>query len=472
MVFLNSSCCKKHALLIGINYIGHESGVLNGCINDTLKIKNFLINKCNYKEENIVIIHDESAIKPTKQNIINALVQLVENVKADNSTEVWFSYSGHGYYYSSSTEEDSKDEVLVPLDYKKNGCIRDDLLYSILVKELPKNCNLFSIIDACHSGTSLDLPYLYRINSGIKQQRPQEKTANVLKISGCRDDQTSADAHINGIYQGALTFGFLRSIECLDYNFTPKQLIHKIKKYLNENGYTQIPTLTFTSINLIDESIMGSKNELFTNPNICVSLEGDSWCSTETTWNIKCLDNDKNIFSTNRKFHQNNEKVNYNIYLKNGLYEINIMDSYGDGGVTGCIYFLESQKNIKNIEFSNGTIGTYSFKIDDSLDIVDENQEKNIRIRLAGDSWCNYESQWNIIDNNGDQFFDSDIKFTSANEYQDMQVTLKSGAYKLKCSDSWGDGGIHGIINCYETNNRLLIFNFNSGSLKYYNFYV
>ena len=84
MVFLNS-LNNKHALVIGINYIGHNSGVLNGCINDTLKIKNFLINKCNYKEENIVIITDETVVKPTKENIINALVKLVENVKKDNS---------------------------------------------------------------------------------------------------------------------------------------------------------------------------------------------------------------------------------------------------------------------------------------------------------------------------------------------------------------------------------------------------
>ena len=471
MVFLNS-LNNKHALVIGINYIGHNSGVLNGCINDTLKIKNFLINKCNYKEENIVIITDETVVKPTKENIINALVKLVENVKKDNSKEVWFSYSGHGYYYSSSTEEDSQDEVLVPLDYQKNGCIRDDLLYSVLVKELPKDCNLFSIIDACHSGTSLDLPYIYRTNSGIKQQHKQNKIANVVKISGCRDDQTSADALINGKYQGALTFGFLRSMESMDYNFTPRQLIHKIERYLNENGYTQIPTLTFSNVNLIDECIMGSNNELFSNPNICISLEGDSWCSEETRWNIKCLDSNKNIFITDRKFHQNNEKVNYHVNLKDGNYELHIMDSYGDGGVNGNIYFLESQKSIKVIEFSDGVHGIYNFRINNSENIVEDIEEKDIRIRLTGDRWCNYESEWNILDNNGDQLYDSDNKFTSSSEYQDVVIKLKCGAYKLKCSDSWGDGGIQGIINCKKTNKKLLTFNFNSGSLKYYNFYV
>ena len=131
----------------------------------------------------------------------------------------------------------------MPLDYDTSGLIRDDTLYDILVKQLPIDCTLFSIIDACHSGTALDLPYLYRIDTGIHQQRNPESLANIIKVSGCRDSQTSADAYIAGKYQKALTFSFLKCMDDLQYNFTPKQLIQRCKlilkfKWISSNSYT------------------------------------------------------------------------------------------------------------------------------------------------------------------------------------------------------------------------------------------
>ena len=69
---------------------------------------------------------------------------------------------------------------------------------------------ILSIIDACHSGTSLDLPYIYRVESGIEDHGNDLDCLEVCKISGCRDSQTSADAYINNKYQGALTFTFIK----------------------------------------------------------------------------------------------------------------------------------------------------------------------------------------------------------------------------------------------------------------------
>ena len=37
---------------------------------------------------------------------------------------------------NNNNENDKKDEVLVPLDHERNGFIRDDTLYTLLVKEL------------------------------------------------------------------------------------------------------------------------------------------------------------------------------------------------------------------------------------------------------------------------------------------------------------------------------------------------
>ena len=73
-------------------------------------------------------------------------------------------------------------------------------------------------------GTSMDLPYVYRCDTGIQNYRNDENTCDVIKISGCRDNQTSADAYINGKFQGALTFGFIKTMEDFDFNFTPQQM--------------------------------------------------------------------------------------------------------------------------------------------------------------------------------------------------------------------------------------------------------
>ena len=470
MVFLNSSN-KKKALVIGINYRG-QRGELNGCINDTEKIKMFLKTNCCFKDTDINIITDDTSIKPNKQAILNSIISLVQDVKDNNIKEVWFSYSGHGYYMSNNNENDKKDEVLVPLDHERNGFIRDDTLYTLLVKELPKDCKLFSIIDACHSGTSLDLPYLYRTDEGIKEQRPQEDICKVLKISGCRDEQTSADAYINGRYQGALTFSFIRTMNDLDYNFTAKQLIEKIKTYINSNGYSQIPTLTFSDLNLLDEVVMGEDNPLFKNPNIKIFMEGDNWCNQETSWNILNINKNKLLFEKNRKFYQKNEKINYRLNLDEGRYILYLNDSYGDGGVVGNIRHLKNNNIVKEFNFNNGKNCSIDFTISNEIEELPQNILTNINVKIIGDYWCKYESRWNIINSLGNNIFPNDKVFNTKNEIQQELLSLEKGEYKLKCVDSYGDGGLSGLIINNDTKEKIIDFNFKSGNLKYYNFNI
>jgi hypothetical protein len=45
-----------------------------------------------------------------------------------------------------------------------------------LVKPLPEGCRLTAIFDSCHSGTVLDLPYVYSTKGTIKQ--------NIFKDAG------------------------------------------------------------------------------------------------------------------------------------------------------------------------------------------------------------------------------------------------------------------------------------------------
>ena len=67
--------------------------------------------------------------------------------------------------------------------------------------------------------------------------------------------------------------------------------------------------------------------------------------------------------------------------------------------------------------------------------------------------------------------------FDSSNERQKFNVKLSSGKYKIKLMDTYGDGGINGIIR--QNENVILNFKWsnldwsqNNGYLKYINFVV
>lgn len=45
--------------------------------------------------------------------------------------------------------------------------IPDDLIHKTLVKPLAPGVRLTAIFDSCHSGTVMDLPYIYREAEGV-----------------------------------------------------------------------------------------------------------------------------------------------------------------------------------------------------------------------------------------------------------------------------------------------------------------
>ena len=49
----------------------------------------------------------------------------------------------------------------MPLDYASAGQIRDDDLFLTLIGKMPRDVQLTCVMDCCHSGTVLDLPYTF-----------------------------------------------------------------------------------------------------------------------------------------------------------------------------------------------------------------------------------------------------------------------------------------------------------------------
>ncbi len=152
----------KRAVLIGINYIG-QSGELRGCHNDVLNMVEYLKDVHGFEDHNIRILMDDGVHEdPTKSNIMSAYKKIVQ--QSVSGDVVYLHYSGHGSRLRDrdGDEEDGYDETLVPLDFQSGGFIRDDDLLKTLVTPMARGVFVTSIMDCCHSGTVLDLPYTFK----------------------------------------------------------------------------------------------------------------------------------------------------------------------------------------------------------------------------------------------------------------------------------------------------------------------
>ena len=235
---------KKKALLIGINYRGSNCE-LNGCENDVFSIKKVLVQKLGYNEKDIVVMTENVGPKPTKKNILNEISKLAISAYNEKLDEIWFHYSGHGINIvdKSGDEKDGYDECLCPLDYNTKGLITDDLLHSYFSK-LPQKTRCVCIMDCCHSGSILDLRYRYLSDKeSVVENKNCKIKGNMISISGCRDDQTSADAYISNDWRGAMTTSLLEVLKASNYSISCGALLFNMRKYLSLSRYKQVPQI-------------------------------------------------------------------------------------------------------------------------------------------------------------------------------------------------------------------------------------
>ncbi|UKZ87458.1 uncharacterized protein TrAFT101_003255 [Trichoderma asperellum] len=290
--FRYSNCTgRRKALLIGINYFG-QRGQLRGCINDVRNMTAYLVEHFGYKREDMVILTDDQQnpmSQPTKQNILRAMHWLVKDARPNDS--LFFHYSGHGGQTKDldGDEADGYDEVIYPVDFRQHGHITDDEMHRIMVHPLQAGVRLTAIFDSCHSGTALDLPYIYSTQGILKEPNLAKEAgqgllgvissysqgdmggvanniigffkkattgddahnrtlatktspADVIMWSGSKDDQTSADATIASQATGAMSWAFVTALK-KNPQQSYVQLLNSIRDEL-ATKYTQKPQLS------------------------------------------------------------------------------------------------------------------------------------------------------------------------------------------------------------------------------------
>lgn len=191
-------------------------------------MRHLLVNRFGFPEASIIMLTEEETDRnkiPTKYNIRRAMYWLVKGCQRGDS--LLFHYSGHGLQQKNYNGEelDGYDETLCPLDFETQGTIVDDEINATIVRPLPHGVKLHTIIDSCHSGTMLDLPFLCRMNRTgqyvWEDHRPRSGTwkgtsgGEAISFSGCDDGETSADTSALSkiATTGAMTFSFIQAIE-------------------------------------------------------------------------------------------------------------------------------------------------------------------------------------------------------------------------------------------------------------------
>ena len=242
---------NKKALLIGINYTG-TSNELYGCISDVNSIKERIINK---GFNNINIMTDLTTTKATRINILEGFKNLLINSQSGDL--LFFLFSGHGSYTidRNADEADGRDELIVSCDLQG---ILDDELKALIQSHLKANVTLFALIDSCFSGSVLDLKYQFmdslNYDKYTENSKQLETLGNVFMISGCTDNQTSADAIFDNKPNGAMTWSLLESLKQKpDYSW--RELVKNMRDLLKTSQFTQMPQFSCGTFENIDKTV-------------------------------------------------------------------------------------------------------------------------------------------------------------------------------------------------------------------------
>ena len=265
----------KRALLIGINKYQIAGADLRGCVNDVKDLSAALIEFYDFRKQDITELLDGQATQKAIKDGIKALLR-----GAKKGDVLVLHYSGHGSNVPDDAknrdEADGRDEILCPTDLNWDDPLRDDWLRTTF-DTLPAGVNFTIIMDCCHSGTNtraIEPPdvkvkqrYLpspwgiaatesgrslpKKVTGGLRRSaRSSRKSKDIVNaklpevlITGCRDTQTSADAFINGRFNGALTFALVDAIRKGKGRLTYRQLHDRAAAVLKAREFEQVPQL-------------------------------------------------------------------------------------------------------------------------------------------------------------------------------------------------------------------------------------
>ncbi|KAH9999166.1 caspase domain-containing protein [Russula compacta] len=189
---------------------------------------------------------------PTKDNILEAMRGLVHDAQPHDSLFFYFSGHSHQIHDLDGDEQTGFEECICATDYRGDelhpnfdtpGLIVDDVMHEVMVQPLQLRCRLTAMFDSCHSGTLLDLPYLYNWDGVVKEIRhPDELGLLRQKVSL---GASMANQRALEMRRGSLVWG----------NVTYGQLVQNINDYMTRHGFLQKPHYQLSSSHKIEPDL-------------------------------------------------------------------------------------------------------------------------------------------------------------------------------------------------------------------------
>ncbi|CRG94579.1 metacaspase-like protein, putative [Plasmodium gallinaceum] len=140
---------RKKALLVTLNY----NGLLEGCINDTLQLCGYLIEKFDFNE--LVLLNDCNisyknfmAQKANKKNILNNLNNFIIN--SNNGDVLFFYFCGYSIKLVDTKFSENHNFALLPQDHSKNNYVYSNEIFNI-IKKLEGGKQLCVIFDTTYT---------------------------------------------------------------------------------------------------------------------------------------------------------------------------------------------------------------------------------------------------------------------------------------------------------------------------------
>jgi hypothetical protein len=91
------------------------------------------------------------------------------------------------------------------VDFRTAGHILDDEMHRIMVSPLKPGVRLTAIFDSCHSGSALDLPYIYSTSGVVKEPNLAKEAGQGLLSSYARNDISGMMSTASSLFKKVTT---------------------------------------------------------------------------------------------------------------------------------------------------------------------------------------------------------------------------------------------------------------------------
>jgi hypothetical protein len=230
---------NRRALLIGINEY-QKLPDLRGALNDVRTLRQTLITRMGFPEQNIAVLLDDQA---TRAGILAALNQIADQARPNEF--VYIHYSGHGSQANdvNGDEDDGRDETIVPQDGRTDGVpdITDDEIAAIL--DRIESRNILVVLDSCHSGTatrsvigtrSVEMDDRTELYQALDAERPRTRAvlpieAEHVLLTAAAPNQKALDGPVDGVSHGLFSHALNKGFAAGGPDATPRELLVSVR---------------------------------------------------------------------------------------------------------------------------------------------------------------------------------------------------------------------------------------------------